>query len=110
RDRARRTLHHHIDRADNDLGHRLARVRGLSPLATLKRGYSVVQDADGHVVSSAAETSVGSALDIRTADGRIAARVTGRTEHETTDHHQADRSSATARRDASTATQEQRDG
>ncbi|MGI8901372.1 MAG: exodeoxyribonuclease VII large subunit [Nocardioides sp.] len=110
RDRARRTLHHHIDRADNDLGHRLARVRGLSPLATLKRGYSVVQDADGHVVSSAAETSVGLALDIRTADGRIAARVTGSPEHETTDHHQADRSSATARRDASTATQEQRDG
>ena len=52
RDRARRTLHHQLDRAANDLGHQLARVRGLSPLATLQRGYAVVQDADGHVVTS----------------------------------------------------------
>ena len=52
RDRARRTLHHQLDRAANDLGHQLARVRGMSPLATLQRGYAVLQDADGHVVTS----------------------------------------------------------
>ncbi|MGZ4632481.1 MAG: exodeoxyribonuclease VII large subunit, partial [Actinomycetes bacterium] len=55
--RARRTLSHRLDRAAGDLHHQLARVRGLSPMATLKRGYAVVQDADGHVVTSAGATA-----------------------------------------------------
>ena len=33
----------------DDLGHQRARARALSPLATLQRGYAVLQDADGHV-------------------------------------------------------------
>ena len=71
RDRGRRTLHHQIDRAHNDLHHQIARVRGLSPLATLKRGYSVVQDADGHVVTSVDQTAADALLQIRVHDGRI---------------------------------------
>ena len=54
RDRARRSLRHALDRATDDLGHQRARARALSPLATLQRGYAVLQDADGHVVSSVA--------------------------------------------------------
>ena len=77
RDRARRTLHHQLDRAHNDLGHQLARVRGMSPLSTIRRGYAVVQDADGHVVSSTASLLTGQAVHIRVADGRIDAAVTG---------------------------------
>ena len=77
RDRCRRTLHHQLDRAGNDLGHQLARVRGLSPLATLARGYAVVQDPDGHVVTGVAQTAVEQPLRIRVADGRISAVVTG---------------------------------
>ena len=49
----------------------LARVRGLSPLATLKRGYAVVQDADGHVVTSVAQTPADARLQVRVYDGRI---------------------------------------
>jgi exodeoxyribonuclease VII large subunit len=71
RDRARRTVHHQLDRAGNDLGHQLARVRALSPLATLRRGYSVVQDADGHVLTSVAQSAAGQALTVRFADGRV---------------------------------------
>jgi len=71
RDRARRTLAHRIDHAHNDLGHQLARVRGLSPLATLKRGYAVVQDADGHVVTSVEQTAVDAPLHVRVYDGRL---------------------------------------
>lgn len=77
RERARRTLHHQLDRAGNDLGHQLARVRGLSPLATLRRGYAVVQDKDGHVVTEVAQAVIDSTLQVRVADGRIAAVVTG---------------------------------
>ncbi|MGZ8736276.1 MAG: exodeoxyribonuclease VII large subunit [Nocardioides sp.] len=71
RDRGRRTLHHQLDRAHNDLHHQIARVRGLSPLATLKRGYAVVQDSDGHVVTSVGQAEADSPLQIRVHDGRI---------------------------------------
>jgi exodeoxyribonuclease VII large subunit len=76
RDRARRSLRHRIERADDDLAHRLARVRALSPLATLERGYAVVQDAEGHVVTSPAATAPGAAVTVRVAQGRIDATVT----------------------------------
>ncbi len=85
RERARRTLHHQLDRAHNDLGHQLARVRGMSPLATLRRGYAVVQDADGHVVTSVDQAAVEQPLHIRVTDGRIGAVVTG---SETYEHHE----------------------
>jgi exodeoxyribonuclease VII large subunit len=71
RDRARRTLHHQLDRAGVDLDHQLARVRGMSPLATLRRGYAVVQDDDGHVVSAVGDVAVGQPLQVRVSDGRI---------------------------------------
>jgi exodeoxyribonuclease VII large subunit len=72
RARARRSVAHQLDRAGDDLGHRLARIRGLSPLATLRRGYAVVQDADGHVVTSVRQTGPEQPLQVRVADGRIA--------------------------------------
>ena len=103
RDRARRTLHHQLDRAGNDLGHQLARVRGMSPLATLSRGYAVVQDADGHVVTSIEQARPEQTLQVRVIDGRILAVVTGTTELSAphtalTDHH-ADKSAETEEND-----------
>jgi exodeoxyribonuclease VII large subunit len=83
RERTRRTLHHQLDRAGNDLGHQLARVRGMSPLATLSRGYAVVQDADGHVVTSVDQVGADQPLRLRVADGRIGAVVTDTTAEET---------------------------
>ncbi|HEX4977472.1 MAG TPA: exodeoxyribonuclease VII large subunit [Nocardioides sp.] len=71
RDRTRRTVGHRIDHAHSDLVHQLARVRALSPLATLRRGYAVVQDEQGHVVSSAASVEKGTALQVRVHDGRL---------------------------------------
>ena len=69
--RARRTLSHRLDRAADDIGHQRARAQALSPLATLQRGYAVLQDADGHVVTSVAEAAVGAVVSVRVADGRI---------------------------------------
>ena len=77
--RTRRTLHHQLDRAHNDLQHQLARVRSLSPLATLERGYAVVQDENGHVVTSTSQTRPGQDLRIRVRDGRVQVTVTGAT-------------------------------
>jgi exodeoxyribonuclease VII large subunit len=77
RERGRRTLHHRLDRASDDLDHQLARVRSMSPLATLKRGYAVVQDAEGHVLTSVDGTASDAPLQVRLADGRLDVTVTG---------------------------------
>ena len=77
RARARRCLRHQLDRVDDDLGHRLARVRSLSPLATLQRGYSVLQDADGRVVTRVGQAAVDQRLQARVSDGRVHVTVTG---------------------------------
>ncbi|HJQ07091.1 MAG TPA: exodeoxyribonuclease VII large subunit [Nocardioides sp.] len=71
RERMRRTLGHRLDRAADDIGHQRARARALSPLATLQRGYAVLQDADGHVVTSVAGVGAGASISVRVADGRI---------------------------------------
>jgi exodeoxyribonuclease VII large subunit len=76
RERARRTFRHRIDRGDDDLVHQLARIRALSPLATLRRGYAVLSDADGRALSSVATLEPGHDIHIRVADGRIGATTT----------------------------------
>ncbi len=75
-ERSRRTLGHRLERGEDDLTHQLARVRALSPLATLRRGYAVLSDSDGHALSSVAVLEVGQDLHIRVADGRIGATTT----------------------------------
>lgn len=77
RERARRGIGHRLDRAQDDLGHHLARVRALSPLATLQRGYAVLQDADGHLVTSIASTEPGEMLLATVSDGTIDLTVEG---------------------------------
>ncbi|MEU5786551.1 exodeoxyribonuclease VII large subunit [Micromonospora purpureochromogenes] len=77
RDRTGRCLDHRLGAADDDLRHTLARLRALSPSATLDRGYAIVQRADGHVVRAAAEVAKGDPLRVRLADGELTATVDG---------------------------------
>ncbi|MDQ0932360.1 exodeoxyribonuclease VII large subunit [Streptomyces turgidiscabies] len=74
-DRARRTLGHLLDRADSELSHTHARVVGLSPAATLRRGYAVLQQADGQVVRDPGGVAAGEALRARVAEGEFTVRV-----------------------------------
>jgi exodeoxyribonuclease VII large subunit len=74
-DRSRRTLTHRLDRASDDITHRLASVRALSPKATLDRGYSVLQFADGTAVREVAQVAPGDLLQARVSDGRFAVEV-----------------------------------
>jgi exodeoxyribonuclease VII large subunit len=76
RDRARRTFRHRLDRGEDDLVHQVARIRALSPLATLRRGYAVLSDAEGQALSSVATLAPGQDIHIRVADGRIGATTT----------------------------------
>ena len=73
RQRAHRATAARLDRASDDLVHTVARVRALSPAATLERGYAVVQDESGAVLRSVAATSIGATIAIRLADGRVGA-------------------------------------
>jgi exodeoxyribonuclease VII large subunit len=76
RGRAARCLAHRVDAANDSLAHTTARLRALSPAATLQRGYAIVQRADGHVVRAAAEVEVDDSLRVRLAEGELAAKVT----------------------------------
>jgi exodeoxyribonuclease VII large subunit len=71
RARTRRCLGHQLHRAGDDLTHQLARVRSLSPLATLERGYAVLHDNDGHVVTSVEQAHPDQSLHVRVHDGRV---------------------------------------
>ncbi|MEU6020382.1 exodeoxyribonuclease VII large subunit [Micromonospora sp. NPDC047134] len=76
RQRAERNLGHRLAAADDDLRHTLARLRALSPAATLDRGYAIVQRSDGHVVRAADQVGPGDPLRVRLAEGELAATVT----------------------------------
>lgn len=76
RDRAARSLDHKLAAASGDLRHTLARLRALSPAATLDRGYAIVQRADGHVVRAPSDVAKGDDLRVRLASGDLSAQVT----------------------------------
>jgi len=75
-DRSRRCLAHRLDAAGNELSHTRARVTGLSPQATLDRGYAVVQREDGAVVRRPSDVEPGDQVRVRLAEGEIHAEVT----------------------------------
>ncbi len=54
------------------------RLEALSPLATLARGYAIVQDADGGVVEHAQALVTGQRVRLLFQDGISAAEITGR--------------------------------
>jgi exodeoxyribonuclease VII large subunit len=75
RERATRCLAHRLDRGADELLHTVARLRALSPAATLERGYAIVQRADGAVVRRPDEVAAGDPLRVRLAGGELAATV-----------------------------------
>jgi exodeoxyribonuclease VII large subunit len=77
RERARSTLAAQLHRGSDEARHLAARVRSLSPAATLDRGYAVVQRHDGHVLLDADVVERDELLRVRLARGELAARVAG---------------------------------
>lgn len=53
----------------------LAQLRTLSPLSTLNRGYSILRDENGTLVSSIDETSSGAHLEVLMRDGQLTVEV-----------------------------------
>ena len=68
------------------LQHDALRLRGLarsletvSPLATVARGYAIVQHADGRIVRGVSDAAIGDAVDVRLVDGKLRVRVESKT-------------------------------
>ena len=76
RDRAIRSFQSRLAIAQEELQQVTARVRALSPQATLDRGYAVVQLADGSIARDSAALKDGEKLRIRLAQGEASATVT----------------------------------
>ncbi len=70
-DRARMTMAADLERRSADVGHLRARLVALSPAATLRRGYAIVQKTDASVIASAAQVSDGELLTVRFADDQL---------------------------------------
>ena len=77
-----RVFAHRLAAATDGLAHTLARLRALSPAATLERGYAIVQRADGHVARAAQRRAKGDTLRIRLAQGELSADGGGRQTHD----------------------------
>jgi exodeoxyribonuclease VII large subunit len=73
-ERSRRALDSRLTRAADDVAHVRARVRTLSPAATLDRGYAVVQSEDGTVVRDAGSVADGALVRVRVSEGEFRAR------------------------------------
>jgi exodeoxyribonuclease VII large subunit len=73
-DRARRRVSSNVHRASDQINHLRSQVRALSPLATLQRGYAVVQHADGRIVMDRVDIDSDELLRVRVARGDFAVR------------------------------------
>ena len=75
RARSERALQGRLRHERSGIEHALARVRAMSPKATLERGYAIVVDADGHAVDSAGEVERGQSLLAYLHDGQLSLTV-----------------------------------
>ena len=69
--RLRAGLARRVERAQDDLRNTRDRVRSLSPLATLRRGYTVLLDAKGDAVRTVRGVEVGHHVRAAVADGAL---------------------------------------
>jgi exodeoxyribonuclease VII large subunit len=70
-ERSRLAVATSVNRAGDELMHLRARLIALSPAATLRRGYAIVQHSDASVVLSASQVSAGDLLTVRFASDQL---------------------------------------
>jgi exodeoxyribonuclease VII large subunit len=73
--RSRELVDRTIERAHTTVAELTARLRALSPQATLERGYAIAQLPDGSALRAAADAPAGTALRLTVAVGTLAATV-----------------------------------
>jgi exodeoxyribonuclease VII large subunit len=76
-ERSRRCLAAALDRGADDVAHLRARLSAVSPAATLRRGYAIIQQQNGSVVRQATQVTAGERLTVRFADDQLAVTAEG---------------------------------
>jgi exodeoxyribonuclease VII large subunit len=74
-ERAARAGHHHLRHCHQHLTGVAGKLDSLSPLATLHRGYAIVSDSEGKVLTSAKQVETGQLISTRLAEGSLRSRV-----------------------------------
>ncbi len=74
--RASLAMGHHLRRARQRLTGTRLRLAALDPTAVLARGYAIVSQPDGVIISSTTQVAAGDPLRVRVADGEFGAAVT----------------------------------
>ncbi|TWP37426.1 exodeoxyribonuclease VII large subunit [Leekyejoonella antrihumi] len=74
RERATYRMTDRLGRARDQVGHLRGQVRSLSPLQTLERGYAVVRDIDGAIITDPAQVAVDELLHVTVASGDFGVR------------------------------------
>ncbi|MBY6060548.1 exodeoxyribonuclease VII large subunit [Microbacterium esteraromaticum] len=75
--RGRDTVGRGVDAAHRATAELRASLRALSPAATLARGYAIVQQTDGRIVSDAVDAPTGTELTVTVEHGALRARSEG---------------------------------
>ena len=70
-----KAINDRLSAESNQLQSFAARLNGLSPLATLKRGYSICRTSSGDVVTSNDQINVGERLDVKLSQGNLVCTV-----------------------------------
>lgn len=66
-----KTVSEKLDNKNDLIQSFAARLNGLSPLATLKRGYSITRTSSGDIITSNQQTNVGDKLDVTLSEGSL---------------------------------------
>ena len=74
-ERSRAWINSKLERESMSIEHLRAQIKALSPQSTLDRGYAVVRDANGNLITNASKVKQGQKLSMRLAKGEIEATV-----------------------------------
>ena len=75
RPRAQAALARRLQRDAMHLRGLVRSLHAVSPLATVARGYAILQHDDGRIVRAVGDAAIGDAIDARLVDGRLRVRV-----------------------------------
>lgn len=70
-DRLDNSIRHHIEKANTELGQSAAKLAALSPHGTLSRGYSILQNQHGKVISHATQVKEKEVLQATLYEGKL---------------------------------------
>jgi exodeoxyribonuclease VII large subunit len=73
--RINRNIAHQLKLSKSNLGGLVARLNSLNPMQVLQRGYAIVSDQTGKIVSSVSDVKSGEKINVRLVDGVLESEV-----------------------------------